>query len=297
MVTTNPSGMNKILFLLIFGIQICFVSCSKENDNTPFQQQEAETFLNVSYGSNPLQKYDLYLPANRSSEKTKIIILVHGGGWIEGDKADMEFLIPNIKLRHPNHAILNMNYVLADALTPAFPNQFLDVDAVINKITAESDDLQILPQFALIGASAGAHISLMYDYVYDTDDQVKMVGDIVGPTDFTDSFYTSNPGFPILLAALVDESAYPTGTNYSEVLSPALQVSNASSPTLLFYGNTDTLVPLTNGITLNNALTNAQIDHNFTVYNGGHGDWAQIDIENMITQINTYVDTYLKVTE
>lgn len=290
--------MKKVLLLfLLVGIQLNYVSCSKDADSQTPQPLLAETFLNVSYGSNPFQKYDLYLPANRSSEKTKIIMLVHGGGWIEGDKADMDFLIPNIQLRHPNHAIVNMNYVLADAQTPAFPNQFLDVDAVINKITAEKDQLHILPQFALIGVSAGAHISLMYDYVYDSGDQVKMVADIVGPTDFTDTFYTSNPGFPELMAALVDESAYAPGTNFAEILSPALQVSTISSPTLLFYGNTDTLVPLSNGETLNNALNNAQIDHHFTVYNGGHGDWAANDIENMIIQINEYVDTYLFVNE
>ncbi len=288
--------MKKIFVLIfLFGIQIHFISCSKDNDNNTTESLEEKTMLNVSYGNDPQQKYDLYLPADRSSNKTKVIVLVHGGGWTGGDKADMDFFIPYIKLRHPDHAIVNVNYVLADMDTPAFPNQFLDVDAVINKLSAEKDELQILPEFVLVGASAGAHISLMYDYVYDNDDQVKVVGDIVGPTDFTDPFYSENPNFPALMAALVDESAYPPGTNYAEVLSPALQVSNASSPTLLFYGNADPLVPLSNGETLKNALNNSQIDHSFTVYDGGHGDWAPNDIENMKEQLSTAVDTYLGV--
>lgn len=284
-----------LLIVLFFGIQYSFISCSKDNGTE--QPLLAETFLNVSYGSNAQEKYDLYLPANRSVDKTKIIVLVHGGGWTEGDKADMDFLIPYIKLRHPNHAIVNINYVLANANTPAFPNQFLDLDAVINKLTDEKDELNILPQFGLIGASAGAHISLMYDYAYDPDDQVKIVGDIVGPTDFTDPFYFENPGFQALMEALVDESAYPLGTNYAEVLSPAFQVSNASSPTLLFYGNADPLVPLSNAISLNSALNTAQIDHNFTVYDGGHGNWATNDIEDLKAQVSMYIDTYLKVNE
>lgn len=289
--------MKKLLILILFfGIQFSFVSCSKDNENNPDQPLVAETFMNVSYGSNAQEKYDLYLPADRSSEKTKVIVLVHGGGWTGGDKADMDFLIPYIKLRHPDHAIVNINYVLADINTPAFPNQFLDLDAVINKLTAEKEDLNILPQFALIGASAGAHISLMYDYAYDLDDQVKMVGDIVGPADFTDPFYSENTDFQFLMAALVDENAYPPRTNYAEVLSPALRVSNASSPTLLFYGNADPLVPLSNATTLNSALNTAQIDHSFTVYEGGHGDWAPNDIEDLKVQISTYVDTYLEVT-
>ncbi|SRX55258.1 alpha/beta hydrolase [Aequorivita sp. CIP111184] len=290
--------MKKLLILILFfGIQFSYVSCSKDSENNTEQPLVAETFMNVSYGSNSQEKYDLYLPADRSSGKTKVIVLVHGGGWTGGDKADMDFLVPYIKLRHPNHAIVNINYVLADINTPAFPNQFLDLDAVINKLTVEKEDLQILPQFALIGASAGAHISLMYDYIYDLDDQIKMVGDIVGPSDFTDPFYSENPNFSLLMTALVDESAYPPGTNYAEVLSPALRVTNASSPTLLFYGNTDPLVPLANATTLNTALLNSQIDHILNIYEGGHGDWATNDIENMKTQISTYIDTYLEVNE
>ncbi len=290
--------MKKLLILILFfGIQFNYVSCSKDNENNTEQPLVAETFMNVSYGSNSQEKYDIYLPADRSSENTKVIVLVHGGGWTGGDKTDMDFLIPYIKLRHPDHAIVNINYVLADINTPAFPNQFLDVDAVINKLTTEKEDLQILPQFALIGASAGAHISLMYDYAYDPDDQIKMVGDIVGPSDFTDPFYSENPDFPLLMAALVDENAYPPGTNYAEVLSPALRVSNTSSPTLLFYGNADPLVPLSNATTLNSALNTALIDHNFTVYEGGHGDWSNVDIEDMKAQISFYIDTYLKVDE
>lgn len=289
--------MKKLLFLiLLFGIQFSYTSCSKDNDSLE-SPIEAVSFLDVSYGSDPLQKYDLYLPANRSATKTKVIALVHGGGWIEGDKSDMALLVPYIQQKHPNHAIVNINYVLADANTPAFPNQILNIEAVINKLTNEKNELHISPEFALVGTSAGAHLSLMYDYVYDADDQVKLVADIVGPTDFTDPFFSEDPGFPILMALLVDESAYSPGTNYPEVLSPALQVSADSSPTLLFYGNADPLVPITNANTLNTALNIAQIDHNFNVYEGGHGNWATDDIEDMLAQISDYINTYLEVVE
>ena len=290
--------MKKLLvIILFFGIQFSYLSCSKESDTLTETPIEAASFLDVSYGNNSQQKYDLYLPANRSNKKTKVIALVHGGGWIEGDKNDMAFLIPYIQQKHPNYAIVNINYVLADANNPAFPNQILNLDAVINKLTNEKDELQIFPEFALVGVSAGAHLSLMYDYVYDTDDQVKMVADVVGPTDFTDPYFTENPDFPILMALLVDQSAYPPGTDYAEVLSPALKVSIDSSPTLLFYGNADPLVPLSNATTLNTALNTAQIDHNFNVYEGGHGNWSNNDVEDMLVQISGYIDTYLEVAE
>lgn len=290
--------MRKLLILfVILGVQFGFTSCTKESDNPADSRMEAASFLDVSYGSDPQEKYDLYLPADRAVSKTKIIALLHGGGWTGGDKDEMAFLIPYIQQRHPEHAIVNINYVLADENTPAFPNQFLNIKKVIDKLTNERDELQILPEFSLVGVSAGAHLALMYDYTYDENNQVKLVADIVGPTDFTDPFYSENPDFAAMMALLVDESAYPPGTNYAEILSPALQVTNASSPTLLFYGNDDPLVPLSNATTLNNALNTAQIDHSFSVYEGGHGTWQPNDIDNMLGQISDYIDNYLQVEE
>ena len=288
------------LFFILFGLSLCIFSCTSEDTAEPMEEESlplvAETIRNVSYGTNSQQVYDVYLPAGRTDSTTKVLVLVHGGGWTEGDKSDMENFVALIQREHPNHAIVNVNYVLASVNPPvtAFPNQFLDLQAVIQKITSEKESLQILPEFGLIGASAGAHLSLMYDFVYDTTDQVKFVANIVGPTDFTDPFYADDSNFAIALALLVDESQYPAGTNYAEATSPLYQVSATSSPAALFYGNQDPLVPLSNGVSLDEALSDAQVTHSFTVYNGGHGDdWSVIDVLNLQTQISEYITTYL----
>jgi len=289
----------------VFSFSLILISCSSDNtseDNETIiiEPLTAETILNVSYGDDPEQVYDIYLPAGRTSYKTKVIILVHGGGWTSGDKIDMENFIPSLQLLHPNHAIVNINYVLASAVQPfkaAFPNQFLDLGLVIDQVTLEKEDLQILPEFGLIGTSAGAHISLMYDSVYDTQDVVKMVADIVGPTNFTDPFYADDPLFNLALTVLVDESAYPIGINLAEVTSPALQVTTSSSPTILFYGNQDPLVPLTNGELLKTNLVNASVTNSFTVYDGGHGDWDEASLIDLQVQLSDFIETYLAIEE
>ncbi|PKA84565.1 acetyl esterase/lipase [Ulvibacter sp. MAR_2010_11] len=284
-------------FLLSSIVLLLLIGCSSENDqNNDTLPLTAETRMNVSYGADPQQVYDIYLPAGRTEAKTKVIVLIHGGGWTGGDKTDMQEFIPILQQSHPKHAIVNMNYILATTTIPAFPNQFLDVERVIDKLTAESESLQILPQFGLIGTSAGAHLALQYDYVYDTNNRVKMVCDIVGATDFTDPFYAENPNFQVALGLLVDESAYPNGANYAELISPALQVSAASSPSILFYGNEDPLVPLTNGQTLQTALSNAQITHSFSVYDGGHGDdWSVSSTADLRTKLSAFINTHLAI--
>ncbi|RFN60174.1 alpha/beta hydrolase [Marixanthomonas ophiurae] len=288
------------LTIIVFTMSLLLAACSDESKPTFENEQPLgeETQLNVSYGDNPKQKYDLYLPEGRSSEKTKIIILIHGGGWVDGDKEDMSEYIPILKEKHPNHAIVNINYVLAaPPSTPAFPNQFLDLGKVINKLTQESEELELLPEFGLIGASAGAHIALQYDYVYDTDDKVKMICDIVGPTDFTDPFYTENPNFQVLLNALVDESAYPENSNIAELISPALQTTENSSPTILFYGDEDPLVPLNNGETLQTKLSNDMVSNSFTVYEGGHGNWSQASNTDLQLQLSSFINEHLPILE
>lgn len=275
------------------------ISCSSdENSVTETETPEilaAESRADVPYGNDPQQVYDIYLPEGRTSESTKVLVLVHGGGWTGGDKSSMAAFIPLIKENHPDHAIVNINYVLATTSTPAFPNQFLDLDRVIEQLTSRKEELQILPEFGLIGVSAGAHISLMYDYVYDPDDQVKMVCDIVGPSDFTDPFYAANFDIDLLISSLVDETAYPNGTNFIEALSPALQVSASSSPAILFYGNQDPLVPVANGQFLQTQLENAGVPNSFTVYEGGHGTWSTASYEDLVVKLGGFITTYFGI--
>ncbi|MBK7289651.1 MAG: hypothetical protein IPI78_05040 [Chitinophagaceae bacterium] len=66
-----------------------------------------KNMLNVAYGTDAQQKMDIYLPANRTATNTKVLILIHGGGWTSGDKTDFSSaLIDTLNKRFPNYAIL-----------------------------------------------------------------------------------------------------------------------------------------------------------------------------------------------
>lgn len=282
--------------LLLFFITACSEKDIETLEDPENQYHLAKTHMNVNYGTDPQQTYDLYLPANRSSSSTKILVFIHGGGWIQGDKKDMRTYIPLLQKTHPGHALLNINYRLAKPnIRTAFPNQFLDLDLALKHVSQKAEELGVQPEFGLIGASAGGHLALQYDSFYDTHDQVKMVCSIVGPTNLTDSFYTENPDFHFALELLIDESAYPGVSDYAKAVSPAFLVNSESSPTILFYGDDDLLVPVTNGIFMKEKLDAAGIINSLTIYKGGHGEWENLDQEDLHLQLEEFINVHLPV--
>lgn len=288
--------MKKLPFIFYFFLFIFATNSCSENDEGDAQDTplEAQVLLNVSYGSHHQQVYDLYLPANRTENDTKVLFLIHGGGWTEGDKNDMNGTVTLLQSLYPEYAIVNVNYVLANLEQYAFPNQFLDVQTIVNKITSEHQELHIKPEFGMIGVSAGAHIAMMYDYQYDVQDQVKFVADIVGPSDFNDPFYDENFDIPTLIQILADPDFYPNGTDILTELSPVSHVSTASSPTCMFYGNEDPLVPESNGTSLESKLNQFGVENTLRIYQGGHGDnWSFEDLTEMQEIIGDYILSYL----
>lgn len=261
----------------------------------PLEILDALTLLDVSYGDHEQQVYDIYLPEGRTSNSTKTIILIHGGSWVGGDKASMNNYRIRLQTTYPEYAIVNMNYVLAQPpIIPAFPNQFLDVQLAIQTLKENNQSLSISEDFGLIGSSAGAHIAMMYDYQYDINDDVKFVANIVGPSDFTDPYY-ADLDVETTIYDYVDQIAYPEGTNFVEATSPVFAVSNSSSPTLLFYGNQDTTVPLSNAQRLEVKLNDFDVPYDFTVYEGGHGGWDETSYIDVNIQIGLYLNQYLPI--
>ena len=83
--------IQKLFFASLFLAH--YFGCSKDNPEEQTQTTDPEIVdayeaLNVSYGPDENQVFDIYLPENRT-HTTKILILIHGGSWISGDKMDM----------------------------------------------------------------------------------------------------------------------------------------------------------------------------------------------------------------
>ena len=81
--------MKKVALPIFILIWFFFNSCSADsNEEIQPDTSEAIELKNISYGSDAKQIFDIYLPKDRTLD-TKVMLLIHGGGWTSGDKADM----------------------------------------------------------------------------------------------------------------------------------------------------------------------------------------------------------------
>ena len=196
---------SSLLILILF--TLVFSSCKKDEGS---EQDISVTMLNVSYGTNAQQKMDVYLPADRNTTSTKVIIMIHGGGWNTGDKSDFDQYVDSLKKREPTYAIFNINYRLAN--TPdLFPAQELDVKAAVEFIYNKRQEYQVTDKFVLIGASAGAHLALLQGYKYSTPVKPKTIIDFFGPTDLVAMY--NNPPNPLVQPLLLSVTGGTPTTN------------------------------------------------------------------------------------
>ena len=283
--------LKKISFLFLF-LALC-LGCSKDSSEEETigvvpEVVEAYQALNVSYGSDENQVFDIYLPENRTTS-TKILILIHGGSWVSGDKSDMSSVKAFISALHPNVGIVNMNYTLAGINNPPIPMQTEDISMVVDYLSMNKSSLIVSDDIGFIGLSAGAHLSLLWSYAHDVNNQVDMVCSIVGPANFTDPAYYDN----VLYQPVFQLFGNPS-IEFLESASPYHRATTSSPPTLLFYGGMDPLVPTSQGVNMDAQLTTLGVPHEFHFYpEEGHG-WEGENLLDTTSKISTYINTYIE---
>jgi acetyl esterase/lipase len=247
------------------------LGCNQSTESSANKNLPAQDKPNTAYGNDAQQKMDIYLPAGRD-ENTRTIILLHGGGWSGGSKSDLAYFVPMLKSQFPNHAIVNMNYRLGTSASPGFPKQIQDIEKAIAHL--QNSNYDISNEYAFIGASAGAHLGLLYAYHHDPKREVKAVVSIVGPADFSDPAYTGNPLFQFGLSSLIGYVNVQQNPEVYLEVSPATHVSAQSPPTAMFYGGQDQLIPASQGPRLKAKLDEYNVYNELHFYpNGGHGNW------------------------
>jgi acetyl esterase/lipase len=273
--------MRSLLITAVLLVSL-FSSCEKDDED------KSVTMLNVSYGSNAQQKMDVYLPADRNTTTTKVMILIHGGGWNSGDKSDFNAYVDSLKRREPACSIFNVNYRLASG-PDVFPAQEQDIKAAVEFIYNKRSEYLISDKFVLVGASAGAHLALLQGYKYSSPVKPKAIVDFFGPADLVEMY--NNPPtqlVPLLLNAVTGTTP-TTNNNLYVQSSPVNFVTAQSPPTIILHGGADIVVPLSQSQLLNVKLSVSGVTREYIVYPAnGHG-WFGADLTDSFNKIQAFL--------
>lgn len=253
-------------------------SCSKSSTDEEMPLRSSQT-LDLSYGTHNANKLDLYLPENRN-EETKVVILLHGGFWFQGDKQEVTNYAQLFQSQ--GIAVVNMNYRLTGTPENSLhPSQVTDIQSVVDFISSKASEWKVSSdKIGIIGASSGGHLALLYTYAYNNSNKVKTAVSIAGPTNLTDP---RNIGLEQqqAVALLLGGSIQQIPAAYAQA-SPITHIKASTRPTLLIHGKQDKLVPFHQSEDCKARLDEFKVENKLLAYeNLGH--------ENVINQQNMLV--------
>lgn len=120
-----------------------------------------DSSLDLAYGPEPSQRLDVH----PSPEPGPLLILLHGGGWESGSRAELQDLIPSL-MQH-GYTVANLDYrTTSEAKAPAAAE---DVRRAIEWVSSRAGNWGADPsRMVLMGFSAGAHLALLAALAPDT---------------------------------------------------------------------------------------------------------------------------------
>ena len=183
---------------------------------------------------------DAFVPAE--GDLHPIVILVHGGGWVGGDKQDMSLLYHS--LIESDFTWFSINYRLAPQFR--WPACLDDVQTAIQWVKAHANEYKGDPnKIALVGYSAGGHLACMAAI----REPVQAVVGLAAPVDhLSDS--NRRGGASECMQKLLDCQA-EIDSNVKKKLndiSPINYLTAELPPFLLIHGTADRSVPYSQSI-------------------------------------------------
>lgn len=235
-------------------------------------------FTDVCYGNARRNYLDLCLPQDVSGT-LGLIVLIHGGGWIWGDKDLLTESVTGLCTSH-GYAVAAINYRYANGEGVTADDILDDITASLAKIKTLASEHGITIEKALLnGGSAGAHLSLLYCYSrFDSAPITPAVAvSMSGPTDLADpNFFNCDKSILGMVSKVsgtdVEKNSRESTLPALAAASPITYATSASVPTIICHGVHDSVVPYSNAVTLDARLTELGVTHEFITFpNSEHG--------------------------
>ena len=237
---------------------------------------------NIPYGSHERQIFDIAIPKNPKSI-CGVILFIHGGGWIHGDKSEHTKDI--LHFSNLGFVCATMNYRYVDESLTVF-DELDDVTSALKAIKEIGAKYGLaLEKSILSGVSAGAHLSLMHAYTR----QEKSPLPTVAVCPFCPPVDCSKSDFLIGLSGEFEDWKYEIlsiccGTKITKdtilseepqkalkKMSPWYYVTKNCIPTAVFHGILDELIPFRHAEDFIKLLNEKGVKNDFVIYeNSNH---------------------------
>ncbi|WP_288688051.1 alpha/beta hydrolase [uncultured Acinetobacter sp.] len=197
---------------------------------------------NIAYGLKARHRLDLYR-TEQPRQKRPLIVFVHGGAWMHGDKKDYGFIGEAFAKEGFDVAVIN--YQLAPE--HIFPASIDDLSLALNYLTQSQHKLQIeLEDLVLMGHSAGAFnvMSALYHpmpYELKIRENIRAIVGLAGPYHFD---YKGDP---------ICAEAFDQDVPYQQVM-PYYFVESNKVKHYLFTAANDDIVGVNNSEDLDRQL-------------------------------------------
>jgi acetyl esterase/lipase len=186
------------------------------------------------------QRLDLCVPTEIERKTATVVVFIHGGGFVSGDKADMRGFCE--LYAKAGYVSATLNYRLSGEAP--YPAAEQDVEAALAWIAANIRPYDgPVRKLALVGYSAGGTLALLAEHPL-----VAARVSAAGPTDLRALLQTTS--FPKLKT---DLAAFLRGAD-PDVASPIRRAYLAKTPVFLFHGKDDVLCPVAQSVSLAQAL-------------------------------------------
>lgn len=280
-------------------------------------QNEVELRLDQPYAgnANPKQQVDVYLPKKRrTGQPLPVVALIHGGGWVNGDR--IGYAAQAIQLaRTGDYAAITVGYRLTKEAS--WPAQVHDCKAAIRWIRAHARELNLdADKIAVWGSSAGGHLSSLLgtsggvkelegDLGPNTtfSSRVQAVVNLCGPEDFSQALMFDKDSQPIwkddAVSGLLGGNAQEK-TAEAKAASPVTYVSSDDPPFITFHGTKDQRVAYRHAEAIHAALQKAGVTSLLVpITDGGHGSVSHPEVkvrgqqftDKVLRGIATTIDT------
>ncbi|MFI5776122.1 alpha/beta hydrolase fold domain-containing protein [Nocardia sp. NPDC051570] len=293
MITSRYGGSRAAAAVRVAGAITALICVVGLGANTPTAAARPSSAAEVHRGlvytaadRSPLE-LDLYLPAG--SAPRPLVIYLHGGGFVIGDRTNGGMPLPwgtidgtARELTDRGYAVATVDYALAPE--HPWPAPLFTVKAAVRWLRANADRYRIDPnRFAAWGDSAGGYFASMLgttggvaelegeDGNPAMSSRVQAVADWFGPSDISTMQAQTTLGLPHDAGSPEQQylgCAPSTCPERARAASPIAYIDRDDPPFLIQHGALDHIVPFGQSVELRDALNRAGVPTEFH----GYGD-------------------------